>query len=304
MESLSGVYVYSRLEERSLHFDPANSTGSSLEFIRIHENQENETISVDQDDQIFSIHNIGSYNGLIERCRGKQIFLDITGMTHSVWAPFMKRCLEEKIDISVVYVEPDKYKKSSTPTGGEIYDLSERVSGIRPIPGLSSFPSEDDIFIFIPVLGFEGPRFSFMVENIQPLGSKTFPIVGVPGFRAEYPFFTYYGNRIPLRETKSWKNIVYAQASCPYSVFFELMNISQNYPDTHLKIGLMGTKPHALGSILFRLMYPQMTEIIYDHPIRKPERTIGAYTKYIFDVSAFFNSRPSSVELLRSGRLR
>jgi hypothetical protein len=303
LSSLSGIYIFSALEERSVHFDPSASIYSALEFIEIREHYEEGTIEVDKQKKT-SIKDLSSYEALVEKCRKEKVYLDITGMTHSVWAPLIKKFLENGINFSVIYVEPDKYKKSPNPTGGEIYDLSEKIDGIMPIPGFASFPLNDDDFIFVPVLGFEGARFSFMVENIQPLGNKTFPVIGVPGFRAEYPFYAYYGNKAPLRDTKSSRNVIYAKASCPFSLFFELCKLSEDYPNTNIKIGLMGTKPHALGGVLFRLFNPKYSEIVYDHPIRKPKRTEGAYTKYIFDISDFFENLPEHKSLLKSGRLR
>lgn len=301
--SLSGIYIYSSFEERSVHFDPSDSKYNKLNFIEIREYYEEYTIEVDNQ-QKTSIKDLSSYDALLDKCKNEKVYVDITGMTHTVWAPLVKRFLEQGISFSVIYVEPNTYKKSPNPTGGEIYDLSDKINGIMPIPGFASFPLNEDDFIFVPVLGFEGARFSFMVENIQPLRNKTFPVIGVPGFRAEYPFYTYNANKTPLRGTRSSMNVIYAKASCPFSLFFELCQLSEDYPNTNIKMGLMGTKPHALGCILFRLFNPKYSEIIYDHPIRKPKRTEGAYTKYIFDVSNFFENLPEHKVLLKSGRLR
>lgn len=303
LSSREGAYIFATFEERSIHFDIHSKQYSGLKFIEIHELPSEAAIKVCGSDKL-PIGNLSIYDGLIKQCENIKVYLDITGMTHSVWAPLIKRFLEEDIDFAVVYVEPDKYIKSPSPTGGEIYDLSEKTDGIKPIPGFASFPPEDDDFIFVPILGFEGPRFSYMVENIQPIASRIFPVIGVPGFRAEYPFFTYHGNRLTLKDTKSWRNVIFAKASCPFSLFYELLELSEKYNRQQIKIGLIGTKPHALGSILFRLAKPKKTEIIYDHPVRKLKRTEGAYTKYVYEVKDFFNSFPENRDLISKGRLR
>jgi hypothetical protein len=228
LSSKEGVYIFATFEERSIHFDINAEEYSNLNFIEICEYPDESAIEIGGSNKL-PMGNLSIYDELLKQCEGVKVYLDITGMTHSVWAPLIKRFLEENINFAVVYVEPDKYTKSPSPTGGEIYDLSDKTEGIKPIPGFASFPPEDDNFIFVPVLGFEGPRFSYMVENIQPVASRIFPIIGVPGFRAEYPFFTYHGNRLTLKETRSWKNVKFAKASCPFSIFYELLKLSEKY---------------------------------------------------------------------------
>jgi hypothetical protein len=95
-----------------------------------------------------------------------------------------------------VYVEPGDYRFSASPTDVTLFDLSEKIEGISPLPGfvtLSSRPGPEALFV--PLLGFEGARLAFMLEAVQPKRENIVPIIGVPGFRPEYPFYTYLGNR-------------------------------------------------------------------------------------------------------------
>ena len=186
----------------------------------------------------------------------------------------------------VVYVEPGAYRFSLTPTEGEIFDLSERIIGISPLPGFASLtdPSEDD-FCFVPLLGFEGARLAYILENVQPPGGKIFPVIGVPGFEPEYPFYTYHGNRLPLSETRAWRNVRFAKANCPFSLFYTLQQIAREYPRDTLKIAPIGTKPHALGAVLYTLASSTPVELVYDHPIRKAMRTSGTARLLLFHVS-------------------
>ena len=105
--------------------------------------------------------------------------------------------------------------------------------------------------IFVPLLGFEGTRFMHMLEDVQPQREDICPIVGVPGFRPEYPFYSYHGNREPLEQTKAWKNVRFAAVNCPFSVYHVIGAIAEDGRGRRLKIGLIGTKPHALGGILY-----------------------------------------------------
>jgi hypothetical protein len=216
------------------------------------------------------------------------IYLDITGLAHHIWAPLLRAAFAVGLSVKAVYVEPAEYKFSATPTEGEIFDLSERIGGISPIPGFASLAEgrEGDV-CFIALLGFEGPRFAYMIEQVQPPGRNIVPVIGVPGFQLQFPFHTYHGNRFPLMQTQSWRNIRYAIANCPFSLFYVLGDIAETYPNHSLKIAPIGTKPHGLGAILYALVSPRPVEIVYDHPVRKAGRTSGASRLLLYHLSSF-----------------
>lgn len=212
-------------------------------------------------------------------------YLDITGLPHHVWAPILRGLRTLGAQCLAMYVEPLDYRRSVAPTETTIFDLSESIRGIAPIPGFASLARpEDDDAVFVSLLGFEGARFAHVLEVAQPKATNVWPVVGVPGFRAEYPFYTFLGNGMPLRENRSWTNAFYARANCPFSLYQVLGEIAGNNPGRRMKIAPIGTKPHALGAVLYCLDYPDMTELVYDHPIRKPARTAGASRVCLYDL--------------------
>jgi len=216
------------------------------------------------------------------------VYLDITGLPHHVWAPLLRAALSDGHHLMVVYVEPNDYSFSTAPTEGEIFDLSEKISGVAPIPGFVSLRETDhEAVCFVPLLGFEGTRLAYILEQVQPPGMNIIPIVGVPGFRPEYPFYTYLGNRTILRDTKSWGNARFATANDPFSVFYLLTDIAEERPHDLLKIAPIGTKPHALGAMLYAVTANRNVEFIYDHPIRKARRTNGTGRVLVYHVSSF-----------------
>lgn len=220
----------------------------------------------------------------------QSVYLDITGLAHHVWAPLLKSALAHRVKLDVVYREPLEYRFSMTPTEGEIFDLSERITGIAPLPGFASLrDSDSDNVCFIPLLGFEGTRLAYLLEQVQPSGTKIVPIIGVPGFRLEYPFSTYLGNQSALVATKAWRNVRFATANNPFGVFYLLGDISRGFPGEQLKIAPIGTKPHALGAVLFALTQPSRVELVYDHPLRKKDRTKGIARVLVYHVSIFLN---------------
>jgi hypothetical protein len=216
------------------------------------------------------------------------VYLDITGLGHHIWAPMLRVGLSSKRKVIGMYAEPRDYRPSPTPTEGEIFDLSERIAGISPIPGFTSLsePGDED-FCFVPLLGFEGTRFAYLLEQVQPPGGKIIPVVGVPGFKAEYPFYTYLGNRAWLGNTRAWRNVRFARANCPFSLFYLLQEIAAEHPRDTLKIAPSGTKPHALGAVLYALASPRTVELVYDHPIRKASRTAGTDHLLLYHLSTF-----------------
>jgi hypothetical protein len=222
------------------------------------------------------------------------VYLDITGLAHHIWAPFLRSLLRSDKRVFGIYVEPGEYTRTPTPTEGTIYDLSERIAGIAPLPGFASLrESRDDEYTFVPLLGFEGTRLIHVVEDVQPSAEATVPIIGVPGFRLEYPLVSYKGNRKPLVDGGSWTNARYATANCPFDLFFVLEQIVVEFGRPNLRVAPIGTKPHGLGAVLFTLAAEDRVEIVYDHPIRKPGRTTGSARLCIYDISTFWTSPAS-----------
>jgi hypothetical protein len=222
--------------------------------------------------------------------KGSPVYLDITGLSHSTWAPLVRVCLEMGRDLRVVYLEPRTYTRNEAPRPGEVFDLSEKIDGIEPIPLFAKLDdSPDEKICFVPLLGFEGARFAHMLEEVQPPQRKTFPVIGVPGFQPQYPFDAMLGNAGALERSGADRQIRFAKSNCPFSLYYLLEEIAGANQADQIKLGLTGTKPHALGAILFAIANPQSTEIVYDHAKRKTGRTTGMSQCLIFGVSAFFD---------------
>lgn len=289
------TYVYgTSVEERSAHSSVWQARAANVKFVCIHEEEEDRfRVEVNGAGEEVSLRSGRQLGQFWQRLSSQRTYLDITGLSHHVWAPLLRTALSVGVILDAVYVEPGDYRFSPTPTEGEIFDLSERIKGIRPIPGFASLSeAPDEKVCFVPLLGFEGSRFAHVLEHVQPPGGKTVPVIGVPGFRPEYPFYTYQGNRSPLLETKAWRNVRFAKANCPFSLFYLLRSIAQEHAGDRLKIAPIGTKPHALGAVLFSLMSPDTVELIYDHPIRKSTRTAGTSKLLLYHLSAFATAGP------------
>ena len=282
---ISGASV----EERSEHVVTWEQSCDDVTFARLERADRTAasfSIGSDRVDiWLRSTESVAAFLGHTE-CGG--FYLDLTGLPHHVWAPLLKGLLLRGRPLSCVYVEPGDYRFSAAPTEAAIFDLSERIDGIAPLPGFASFPAavgEDPLFV--PLLGFEGTRFAYMLEDLQPKREDVMPVVGVPGFRPEYPFYTYIGNRTKLLETRSWQNVRFAAANCPFSVYNLLGELAEGWPARRMVVAAIGTKPHALGAVLYCLRNPRRIELLYDHPVRKAERTSGTSRVCVYDLSLF-----------------
>lgn len=106
---------------------------------------------------------------------------------------------------------------SPRPTQDEIYDLSDKIEGIKPLPGFARFRRSSGVTI-APLLGFKSYILLYLLNQLEPPGQFIFPIIGVPGFRLEYPFETYWANRTAfVRESQAWKKVLLAPANCPFA---------------------------------------------------------------------------------------
>jgi hypothetical protein len=82
---------------------------------------------------------------------------------------------------------------------------------------------------------------------------------------------------------------VFARANCPFSLYYALEDVGEKFPKHLLKVAPIGTKPHALGAVLFALSNPDTTELVYDNPVRKAGRTSGRARMLVYAISEFLS---------------
>ena len=225
-------------EERSVHPPTWEEAANGVNFISFSsfENSTGNTTARDfsrctaemDDSQIeLQLRSENQLRDFFLKIKSKIIYLDITGLAHHVWAPLLKAVILASKQVHVVYVEPRTYTFSRTPTDAEIFDLSEAIHGISPLPGFSvlSEPEDEKSVLLVTFLGFEGPRLAYVIEQVQPPGNKIVPIVGVPGFMPVFPFHTYLGNRNILAQGTLHTQIRHIMANSAFDAFYILQQI-------------------------------------------------------------------------------
>lgn len=214
------------------------------------------------------------------------VAVDLTSLEHRVWAPIMKMLVAHHENVIAVYAEPNDYRRSDD-LPGAVYDLSTS-RGIEPLPGFARLSRRsDDEGHFAPLLGFEGARLGHVFDQEEVEVRRTSPIVGSPGFRPEYPTYTYLANRDILETGRMDTRVEYAKASCPFEAYKAIGRIHARAGGKHLRVAPIGTKPHALGAVLYAIDNPTLVELVYDHPVRSKGRTLGSRGVYVYEVGAF-----------------
>lgn len=219
-----------------------------------------------------------------------RVIIDISGLPHHIWAPLLRRLHSMRVQTRVVYVEPASYQAHSSPASDSLFDLTSTFLGLAPLPGFARLagPANEDKCLFVATLGFEGSRPESIFSQLDP-APKVIPLIGVPGFQIEYPAFTVACNRSFLEAGRAHHEIRLARASCPFEAFDALRKIHTDYPDHYMYLAPVGTKPHALGAILYALEHPTQTEVVFDNPVRKAGRTAGVGVIHIYDLCRYDN---------------
>lgn len=289
------TYIHGRTaEERSLHPVSWETSAGDVRFVRFASLEGGDardfsrcTAKSEHVAKTLQLRGRSQVRDYLGNFEARSAYIDITGLPHHVWAPLLKAALDTFSSVSVVYVEPRSYTFSQTPTQADVFDLSEAIHGIMPLPGFGVFvePDSDDQVLFVPFLGFEGHRLAYVIEQVQPPIRNVFPVIGVPGFMPEFPFHTYVGNRNVFERSTLHTQVLFGNANSAFDAYYILQEIAARFPQHLLKVAPIGTKPHALGAILFAIRSERAVEIVYDHPIRKQDRTRGSANILVYNVT-------------------
>jgi hypothetical protein len=218
------------------------------------------------------------------------VYFDMTAIALRTWAPLLRAAISSGKMFRFVYVEPNQYPRAPDGSGGG-FDISELTEGISAVPGFARIAdSSNDPVPFVPLLGFEGGRLTRVIQKLEAPLESTFPILGVPGYRVEFPFHALAGNKRELAKAFVHTRVTAARANCPFDAFFELSRIHAKMGGSRLQVAPLGTKPHALGATLFAIARGAVIELVYDHPKRAARPSHGISRVCLYFVSEFMLS--------------
>jgi len=285
-------FTYSAEERSCKHVERLRMKNSGTLFIEIETDKNTKDMILEcQTSFRYNLRNEKEMQSLIQRHNSSAVYIDTTGLNSRVAASLLRNAVllskKKHLNIHIIYVEPHLYNVPDFKLEGVYNDLSEKIDGIEPLPGFANVMPNTDEVKFVALLGFEGGRFTYLKECVQPPDDGIIAVIGVPGYRAEYPFVALWGNRITLENTNSWSDIRYVAANSLVDMYFLLKKILSELPVSYkLIVAPIGTKPHAIGAMLFALQFPARVEIVYDNPKRKINRTSGTGKIAICDISS------------------
>ena len=216
----------------------------------------------------------------------RPICIDITSLPMSVWAPLVRIAIRDSRELWLAYAEPREYQAHKSPTPPELFDLSERVGDVEGLPGMARLagPSPGTPLLLVIFLGFEGGRARHITTTLDPEPAIV-PVVGVPGMHAEYAMQAVECNREFLKNTDAFTQVRWVDAVCPFGVRDLLGDIASEHSESYMYVAPIGTKPHALGALLYFLSCPSNCEIIYDHPTARRGGTSGIGKTHVYRVN-------------------
>lgn len=222
----------------------------------------------------------------------RSVVVDITAMPYSCWAAFLRVATSASLEFVFAYVQPARYVGDYFGQDGR-FDLSERTEGLAPLLGYANLAMSGvsrNSKVFVPILGFEGDRLEAIGMELGLGNERVVPIVPLPGYRADYPALTVRSNaralsRYLLVDTR------FADASCPFDTYLELEKVALTYDSNIVQVAPLGTRPSALGAMMFALVHNEQAEIVFDFPIPRPSASLGVYHILEFPVSFFLMSR-------------
>lgn len=282
------MYTYDPEDRSKFCAHALKANNSDTDFVEVSVDKE-DMMTVEGKEEKISLSSSNEVMTFITTYNPTVIYIEVTGMSCRLAAPIMRYALEFGMEVQVVYSEPLQYRLPEFKREGLNEDLSESFDGVNPLPGFARVLPHRTEPLLVTLLGFEGGRFSYIVSVQQPSYDKIRPVVGVPGYRIDYPFESYWGNRHSLMQTKSWERVTYAEANSIVDSFMTLKKISYDNRDPEMVIAPIGTKPHAIGAILYAIKNPRKVEIVYDNPIRSLHRTDGIGRILVCNVTKLYN---------------
>lgn len=284
------LYLYAHDPEERSEYCALGLKGKNKNttFVELSLNKQDQAVVIESN-EVISLSSKNAILEFIHHYNPSSIYLEVTGMSCRLVAPLLRCIIEQGIELQVVYSEPKEYRLPEFKKLGVNKDLSEAVDGINPLPGFVTLANYREEPLFVVMLGFEGGRFHYLVSNKQPSYDRIRPVVGIPGYRIDYPYESYWGNKYSLEGTRAWEHVTYAEANSIVDSYLMLGKIAYDNRNLPMIIAPIGTKPHVIGAILYAIKHPTKVEILYDNPKRNVHRTDGIGRVLVCNVTKLFN---------------
>ncbi len=189
----------------------------------------------------------------------QKILIDMTCFDVHDLTYLLYTLCKERINFSICYVEPKRYKKkeksnSFTPSYSGEHSLSDEGNGINYLPPfLPSLVAKQSAYILS--LGFESYRLAgFMQSDEIAIDSEKAFLLGVPAFDIGWEHKAINANYKHIKIENS--NVHIVPADDPIQTFLKVDEIHRSLLSSNQQLNLLplGTKPQSLGMIWFAIV--------------------------------------------------
>lgn len=229
-----------------------------------------------------------SFGGLRTQLAGaKRVLIEATTLSvPEILYIVAAATIENVTELRLVYVEPIEYRRRIV---GKLcdhrdFDLSDNRR-YRSIPMFQTDLNQTVPGTAVFFLGFEGARLGQAIEQEEVLQYwKKHMVIGVPAFEPGWEIDTMANNIQYLCEKDQAQFVAASSVAGAYHLLCNLRH--QDKEHKSILVAPLGTKPHAIGAILFLIEYDSMEQaiLLYDHPARSFGRSKDVRRWHFYDV--------------------
>lgn len=282
-----GFYGRDDLDDRSRHSADLTRAAAKKSY-RVSYDPAKFSLTIDG--QAFSVRD--ELEDLFRKFRAQSIILDATTLEFPeilyVLSAYRKQ--PNRPRCGFFYVEPEGYKQrpqNMSVVPGNAFDLSDGFRGNRQLPPFTRLLSNSNKAHLVAFLGFEGDRLMRVLDADDGHFYERVSIVfGIPPFQPSWDLHALMANSSLLERQNT--SVLYCGANNPRAAYVLLKDAHAGLvsgPTNRLAVAPFGTKPMALGAALYQLDHDVLLPI-YDHPVRKADRTFGVHRRHWYEVDS------------------
>lgn len=278
-------YGQDDLDDRSRH-SAALSRAAAQRSFQVRYDPANCTLTVGGD----KVMRVDCLEDLFRDFRAQSILLDATTLEFPelLYVLSAYRMQIQRPRCGFFYVEPEGYKQrdpGASIVPGNVFDLSSGFRSKSLLPRFSRMLSDSNRAHLVAFLGFEGDRLMRVLDDDDGHFYQQVSIVfGIPPFQPSWDLHALMANSSLLERQNT--AVMYCGANNPRAAYKLLQDAHAGIAGgrtNRLLVAPFGTKPMALGAALY-CIDNEILSPIYDHPVRKPNRTYGIHRRHWYEI--------------------
>ena len=222
----------------------------------------------------------------------KKLIIDITSMNIRLISALISNLVynDDWDGIYICYSEPKAYKMERDDFD-EQFLLNNKCFDASELPGLET--TEDyfmNDYLWYVFLGFEGGRYSKLENDVSPQHGYEVPIISIPPMKAVWHNYAVKSNLKQINSYSQVEKIKYVSATNPFEVYNFLTKEKNRIGEKKLLISPLGTKPIALGVIMYLLEHME-DKSLTDCPVQTASNSDAPEITHYYDLTYYINSR-------------